>query len=177
MSSNQLTPSFKGWRGDSLHTNGTLPQDDPDALGINTYENGTTSFPYGMQWMYPCGGMAQGASPNRTKWPLGGGALSFQPGWFPGHSKALIYVNIGIQEQGMKAPPNYSHPVVPPFQLLGPTNVEYPGQVCLPQVRMPANLSLGAGDLITIQVIETAQHGAALYSVCSILSLVSRAHC
>lgn len=60
-----------------------------------------------MQWMYPCGGQAQGANVNRTKWPLGGGALSFQPGWFPGHSKALIYVNIGIQEQGMKAPPNY----------------------------------------------------------------------
>lgn len=31
---------------------------------------------------------------------------------------------------------------------------------------MPANVSLSAGDLITIQVIETAQHGAALYSVC-----------
>jgi hypothetical protein len=98
---------LQGWRGNNLHTNGTLPQDDPDALGIMHNENGSLSYPYGMQWMYPCGGMPQGANPNRTKWPLGGGALSFQPGWFPGHSKALIYVNIGIQEEGMKAPPNF----------------------------------------------------------------------
>lgn len=34
----------------------------------------------------------------------------------------------------------------------------------MPQVRMPANLSLAAGDNITIQVVEAAQHGAALYS-------------
>lgn len=102
---------------------------------------------------------------NRTKWPYQGGALSVQPGWFPGHSKALMYVNIGIQEQGMLAPPNYSHPVVPPFEITGPNNSYYPGQFCLPQVRMPANLSLAIGQNITIQVIETAQHGAALYSV------------
>lgn len=94
-----------------------------------------------------------------------GGALGFQPGWFPGHAYALIYVNIGIQGPGDLAPPNMSHPVVPPFQLVGPNNTMYPGQVCLPQVGMPANLSLKVGDNITIQVIETAQHGAALYSV------------
>lgn len=104
---------------------------------------------------------------NRTKWPYGGGAVSIQPGWFPGHSKAFFYVNIGIQEQGQLAPPNYSHPVVPPFQITGPNNSEYSGQFCLPQVRMPANLSLAVGDNITIQVVETAQHGAALYSVSS----------
>lgn len=104
---------------------------------------------------------------NRTKWPYGGGAVSVQPGWFPGHSKAFIYVNIGITEQGKAAPPNYSHPVVPPFQITGPNNSEYGGQFCLPQVRMPANLSLAVGDNITIQVVETAQHGAALYSVSS----------
>jgi len=101
---------------------------------------------------------------NRTLWPYGGGALSVQPGWFPGHAKALIYVNIGIQEAGKAAPPNYSHPVVPPFEITGPNNSYYPGQFCLPQVRMPPDLSLGPGDNITIQVIETAQHGAALYS-------------
>jgi hypothetical protein len=102
---------------------------------------------------------------NRTKWPYQGGALSVQPGWFPGHQKAFFYVNIGIQEPGMKAPPNMSHPVVPPFQLNGPNNGEYPGQFCLPQVRMPPHLTFAPGDNITIQVIETAQHGAALYSV------------
>lgn len=102
---------------------------------------------------------------NRTKWPVSGGAISVQPGWFPGHSKALIYVNIGIQEAGQLNPPNMSHPIVPPFQITGPNNSYYPGQFCLPQTGMPANLSLQVGQNITIQVVETAQHGAALYSV------------
>ena len=101
----------------------------------------------------------------RTKWPVSGGAVSIQPGWFPGHSKALFYINIGIQEQGQSNPPNMSHPVVHPFQITGPNNSYYGGQFCLPQVGMPANLSLEVGQNITIQVIETAQHGAALYSV------------
>jgi len=104
-------------------------------------------------------------STNRTKWPVNGGAVSIQPGWFPGHSLALFYMNIGINKPGDLAPPNMSHPVVPPFQLVGPDNIEYPGQFCIPQVGMPANLSLKVGDLITLQVIETAQHGAALYNV------------
>jgi hypothetical protein len=90
---------------------------------------------------------------NRTKWPVHGGAISIQPGWFPGHSFAMFYINIGI------------HPAVPPFQLVGPDNLEYPGQFCLPQVGMPKNLDLQVGQNITIQVIELAQHGAALYNV------------
>lgn len=88
-----------------------------------------------------------------------------QPGWFPGHKKALFYVNIGIIESGMQAPPNYSHPVVGPLEVTGPNNTQYPGQFCYPQVRMPANVTLSVGQNITIQVIEIAQHGAALYSV------------
>lgn len=104
-------------------------------------------------------------SRNRTLWPVKGGAVSIQPGWFPGHSKAFIYVNIGINRPGEENPPNMSHPVVPPFQLTGPSNLEYPGQFCLPQVPMPVNVSLSVGDNITLQIIETAQHGAALYNV------------
>ena len=111
----------------------------------------------------PGGGMP--LSQNRTNWPVQGGALSIQPGWFPGHLKAFFYVNIGITRPGEMAPPNYSHPVVQPFEITGPSNLEYPGQFCLPQVPMPTNVSLSVGDNITIQVIETAQHGAALYSV------------
>jgi len=107
---------------------------------------------------------------NRTKWPVDGGAVAVQPGWFPGHSKALVYMNIGIQEPGDLAPPNMSQPVVPPFQILGPTNLEYAGGFCIPQVGMPANLSLSVGQNITLQVIEVAQHGAALYSVSVLVS-------
>ena len=104
-------------------------------------------------------------STNRTKWPVHGGGLSIQPGWFPGHSFAMFYINIGINEPGEQAPPNMSHPVAPPFQLVGPDNLEYPGQFCLPQIGMPKDLDLQVGQNITIQVIETAQHGAALYNV------------
>lgn len=101
-------------------------------------------------------------STNRTKWPVSGGALAFQPGWFPGHATALIYVNLGFGE----IPENMSHPVVSPFQITGPTNNPYPGTVCLPQVPLPANISVSPGDYATIQVVETAKHGAALYNVC-----------
>ena len=58
-----------------------------------------------------------------------------------------------------------SHNVVPPFQITGPSNVLYNGTFCLPQVPLPANTSLQVGDNITIQVVESAQHGAALYNV------------
>jgi len=152
-----------------MHTNGTLPQDCPECLGIDYFENGTVYYPWGQQWMYPCGGMPQ--TTNRTYWPVSGGAVSVQPGWFPGHSKAFIYVNIGIQEEGQAAPPNMSHPVVPPFEITGPTNDEFSGQFCIPQVGMPANVSLSVGQNITLQVVELAQHGAALYS-CVDLTLV-----
>ena len=46
--------TYPGWRGNNLHTNGTLPEDDPEALGITYDQNGTAAFPWGMQWMYPC---------------------------------------------------------------------------------------------------------------------------
>ncbi|KAG8624163.1 hypothetical protein KVT40_009139 [Elsinoe batatas] len=115
-----------------------------------------------MEWVYPCGGMPM--STNRTKWPYMGGAVAFQPGWFPGHKVGFIYVNIGVTLPGEMAPRNMSFNVVPPFQIVGPSNEMYDGTICLPQVPMPANVHLKPGDNITIQVVETAQHGAALYN-------------
>lgn len=100
-------------------------------------------------------------SRNRTKWPIGGGAVSIQPGWFPGHSLALFYINMGYGNE----PLNYSHTMLPVFQIVGPSNQQYAGQFCLPQVPLPANYTPKVGDNATIQVIETAQHGAALYNV------------
>lgn len=58
-----------------------------------------------------------------------------------------------------------SHPVVPAFQITGPVNTAYPGTFCLPQVPLVPNVTFNIGDNITIQVIETAQHGAAIYNV------------
>ncbi|GAB1195798.1 hypothetical protein APSETT444_005063 [Aspergillus pseudonomiae] len=99
-------------------------------------------------------------STNRTKWPVGGGAVSFQPGWFQGHATAFIYINLGLGT----VPENMSHPMIPPFQINGPSNDPYPGTVCLPQVPLPANISVSPGDHATIQLVETAKHGAALYN-------------
>ncbi|KYK58821.1 uncharacterized protein DCS_05839 [Drechmeria coniospora] len=140
--------TYPGWRGNNLITNET--------------------FPYGMQWIYPCGGVP--TTKNRTYWPTTGGAVSFQPGWFRGHSLALIYVNLGFGTDGPDGgPPNMSNPMVHPLQIIGPTNNPYPGTVCLPQVPLPANASVKAGDKATIQVVELAQHGAALYSCVDII--------
>ncbi|KKK16900.1 hypothetical protein P175DRAFT_0426223 [Aspergillus ochraceoroseus IBT 24754] len=148
---------YPGYRGNNLHTNGSV--EGTDGLGVAFNENNDTySYPYGMQWIYPCGGMP--TSTNRTKWPVKGGAVSFQPGWFQGHSRALIYVNLGLGT----TPPNMSHPMVPPFEIVGPDNNPYPGTVCIPQVGLPADITVNVGDNATIQVIEAAQHGAALYN-------------
>lgn len=98
---------------------------------------------------------------NRTKWPVSGGAVGVQPGWFQGHSSAFFYINLGLGTEPM----NMSHPMVPVFQITGPTNDMYNGSFCLPQVPLPANITVNVGDNATIQVVETAQHGAALYSV------------
>jgi hypothetical protein len=61
-----------------------------------------------------------------------------------------------------------SFPMVAPFQLLGPSKNPYPGTVCLPQVPLPVNTTVKAGDLATIQVVELAAHGASLFSVSSL---------
>ncbi|KAL1974630.1 hypothetical protein VTN31DRAFT_4834 [Thermomyces dupontii] len=146
---------YPGWRGNNLHSNGTV--EETNGLG-QMATNGSYVYPYGMQWVYPCGGMP--TSRNRTKWPVQGGAIAVQPGWFPGHESAFFYFNLGLGEQ----PPNMSHPMLPPFGIYGPTNGPYPGTFCLPQVPLPPNISVKVGDYATIQVIETAQHGASLYN-------------
>jgi hypothetical protein len=47
--------TYPGWRGNNLHTTGEAPQYNPDTIGIDYNSNNDTySFPYGMQWMYPC---------------------------------------------------------------------------------------------------------------------------
>jgi hypothetical protein len=99
-------------------------------------------------------------STNRTKWPLKGGAVAFQPGWFQGHGSAFIYINLGLGTN----PPNMSNVMLSGVQIIGPSKDPYPGTFCFPQVPLPANLTVNVGDNATIQLIETAVHGAALYN-------------
>ncbi|KAF4119945.1 Conserved hypothetical, protein [Geosmithia morbida] len=135
--------TYPGWRGNNLVTNET--------------------FPYGMQWMYPCGGI--GTTTNRTYWPTTGGAVAFQPGWFRGHATVDVYINLGFGTDGPdNGPVDMSNPMLPAVQVLGPTNGPYPGTICFPQVPLPKGVDVKAGDKATIQVVELAVHGAALFS-------------
>ncbi|GLB14245.1 hypothetical protein ABZX51_001778 [Aspergillus tubingensis] len=146
--------TYPGYRGNNLHTNGTV--EETNGLGV-AWKNGSYVYPYGMQWIYPCGGMA--TSRNRTKWPVTGGAVALQPAWFRGHETAFVYINIGWGT----VPPNMSNPMLSVFEIEGPTNNPYPGTICMPQVPLPANMSVSPGDNATIQVVLAAKHGAALY--------------
>lgn len=56
--------------------------------------------------------------------------------------------------------------MLPPFQINGPSDNPYPGTFCLPQVPVPGNLGVKVGDEGTIQVVEVARHGGAMYNVC-----------
>lgn len=171
LSSAHTVITYPGWRGDNLITNDT--------------------FPYGMQWMYPCeypasrisrrrcttkvemcltnsilSGGGHPTTTNRTYWSTEGGAVAFQPGWFQGHQTAFMYINLGFGTDGPDGgPENMSFPMVSPFQIVGPSANPYPGTVCIPEVPLPSNTTVKAGDLATIQVVEIAKHGAALFSV------------
>ncbi|ODH26407.1 hypothetical protein ACO22_04625 [Paracoccidioides brasiliensis] len=182
--------TYPGWRGNNLHSTGNMSSLQGMAIARSPNNESELLYPLGMQWAYPCpycfsphsvwstgkfpclntsvpnsrcqtllgGGMP--VTQNRTKWPVKGGAIAFQPGWFPGHKTAFIYMNMGF---GTIAP-NMSHPMIAPFQLIGPTKEEYPGTFCLRQVAPPAGFEYKVGDNVTIQIIETAIHGAALYN-------------
>lgn len=105
-------------------------------------------------------------SQNRTLWPVGGGAIALQPGWFQGHATAFFYINMGFGTDGFDGgPANMSNPMVPVFQITGPSKGPYPGTFCLPQVPLPANVTAEIGMNATIQVVEVAVHGASLYNV------------
>lgn len=99
-------------------------------------------------------------SQNRTKWPVRGGGVAFQPGWFTGHGTAFIFINLGLGT----IPQNMSLSMLNGVQLIGPSKDPYPGSFCFPQVPLPANTTVNVGDNATIQVVELAVHGAALYN-------------
>ena len=77
-----------------------------------------------------------------------------------------MYINLGLGTDGPdNGPQNFSFPMVPVFQITGPSKGPYPGEFCLPQVPLPANLTVSKGDTATIQVVEVAVHGASLFNV------------
>lgn len=137
----------------------------PIRMACSGYIHVSTNFPplnpgwTGVTHRSKGGGMP--ISTNRSLWPVSGGAVGLQPGWFNGHSSAFFYINLGDGN----TPENYSLPMVPVFQIKGPSNLLYDGSICLPQIPLPKGFNAVIGHNATIQVIETAQHGAALYNV------------
>ena len=110
------------------------------------------------------GGMS--LTTNRTLWPVGGGAISVQPGWFQGHALAFFRINMGLDTSGPDGGPlTMDIPLLDLVQVVGPSNNPYPGTMCFPNVPVPANASVKVGDNATLQVILTAQHGASLFAV------------
>jgi len=71
-----------------------------------------------------------------------------------------MYFNLGLGDN----PTNYSFVMQNGLNIVGPSKEPWPGTFCLPQIPMPAGLKVNVGDNATIQVIETALHGAALYN-------------
>lgn len=91
--------------------------------------------------------------------------MAFQPGWFSGHATALLYINLGLDKDGPDGGPMNYTTIVDTWQLLGPSNGPYPGTLCIPEIEVPGDLGVKAGDEATIQVVELATHGASLFAV------------
>lgn len=45
--------TYPGWRGNNLHTVGNVTDVGTDGLGVGGV-GGNFTYPYGMQWIYPC---------------------------------------------------------------------------------------------------------------------------
>ena len=57
IASSHIVITYPGWRGDNLHTNGSISGDNGTYVadgshGLGVGDNNT--YPYGMQWIYPC---------------------------------------------------------------------------------------------------------------------------
>jgi hypothetical protein len=83
-----------------------------------------------------------------------------------GHATAMLQVNLGMGTDGPDGGPlEMSHQIVPKFGILGPSNNPFPGTICLDQISVPTDIGVKAGVNATIQIVMSAQHGAALFSV------------
>jgi hypothetical protein len=75
-------------------SSGHMPAQLDDPRNIQSAISFTSTFSK-LPLTFSLGG-GMGTSRNRTTWPIGGGALAVQPGWFQGHSKGFFYVNMGF---------------------------------------------------------------------------------
>lgn len=102
------------------------------------------------QATWPCGGYTQ--TQNRTNVSLTGFPVSVELG----HTESLFQVILAI---GTEAGDNFDTVILPTIQEFGP------GDFCLPNVIIPADLNITDGTNASIQVITNAHSGGGLYNV------------
>ncbi|KAH8602312.1 hypothetical protein B0O99DRAFT_561695 [Bisporella sp. PMI_857] len=144
-------------RGAHAHTKILYPGQRGDNLLV------TEEFPYGMQRVYPCGGLP---SANRVPYSLPNGAISIAPGYFTNHKVNTIYISLRLGSDS-DSPDVESQPLVPGFKIWGPSNQPYPDVFCLPSIAGGADLK--EGDEATIQVVQVLESGGAMYNCVDIV--------
>jgi len=94
----------------------------------------------------------QTSSTNRTMWPLTGGSLNLDLH----HQWTYYFVNLGL---GTDYP---TFNITLTQQLLNETGN---GTLCMPQIVLPAGVTVSDGQNASIQVVTVGQSGSALYNV------------
>jgi hypothetical protein len=90
---------------------------------------------------------------NRTLWPVTGGTIAVQPGWFQGHSLAFFRINLGLGTGGPGGGPlRMDIAILPLFQMVGPSNNPFPGTMCFPNITVPETTGVKVGDNATIRL-------------------------
>lgn len=126
------------------------------------------------QWIYPCrcswwtnspdpmvwltravpdiGANVPAGAGNRTDWPLEGGSLKLDLH----HPWTYIFVNLGLGDNVT----NFNYTLTPEFW-----NSTGKGTLCVPDLPLPADLSVSDGTKASIQVVTLGESGSALYNV------------
>lgn len=89
---------------------------------------------------------------NRTDWPLQGGTLKLDLH----HPWTYVFVNLGLGDNVT----NFNYTLTPEFW-----NSTGKGTLCVPDLPLPADLSVEDGTKASIQVVTLGESGNALYNV------------
>ncbi|KAF4624495.1 hypothetical protein G7Y89_g13676 [Cudoniella acicularis] len=103
----------------------------------------------------------QTAATNRTLWPLTGGSLNLDLH----HPWTYIFANLGLGTDY----PTFNITLTNPF-----LNSTGNGTLCLPEIKLPAGVSVSDGQNASLQVVTIGASGSALYN-CADITFSSRA--
>jgi hypothetical protein len=112
---------------------------------------------------YNCtgGNVNQTSATNRTLWPLTGGSLNLDLH----HPWTYVFVNLGLGTE---------YPTFNISLTAQPLNETGNGTLCLPQVKIPAGVTVLEGQNASIQVVTVGASGSGLYVVSAPLLITIR---